>query len=150
LSIFSDCLLYTEVNLIQVYVIKFVNKLLVCLKSSGKMFMNNLDEDKFNVYINITEQSGGWTTMTTTSNSHCADKNLCRKVCNFNTWYGHWGANWRQWESASKMIIIVLYCIVLYCINIVQLLMKTIFKFMQYVSSISKTIPFENYIFFIS
>ena len=41
-----------------------------------------------------------------------------------------------QWESASNMAIIVLYCIVLYVINIVQLLMKTIFKFMKYVISI--------------
>jgi hypothetical protein len=65
--------------------IKFVNKFLACLKSSGKIFMNNLDEDKFNVYINITEQSEGCTTITTTSNSHCADRKLCKKVCNFNT-----------------------------------------------------------------
>jgi len=45
---------------------------------------------------------------------------------------------------------IVLYCIVLYIINIVQLLMKTTFKLMKYVISISKIRHFENDLFFIS
>ena len=45
---------------------------------------------------------------------------------------------------------IVLYCIVFYIINIVQLLMKTTFKFMKYLISISTTIPFENNLFLIS
>jgi len=55
-----------------------------------------------------------------------------------------------QWESASKMPSIVLYRIVLYIINIVQLLMKTTFKLMKYLISISKTIPFENDLVLIS
>jgi hypothetical protein len=45
---------------------------------------------------------------------------------------------------------IVLYCIVLYIMNRVQLLMKTTFKFMKYLISISKTIPFEDNLFLIS
>jgi len=45
---------------------------------------------------------------------------------------------------------IVLYRIVLYIINIVQLLMKTTFKLMKYLISISKTIPFENDLVLIS
>ena len=43
---------------------------------------------------------------------------------------------------------LLLYCLLLYIIlTIVQLLMKTTFKFMKYVISISKTRPFEKDIF---
>jgi hypothetical protein len=58
-------------------------------------------------------------------------------------------------ESASKMTIIVFYCIVYYkyssvidedhfLVDEVFNLLKTTFKFMKYVFSISKTRPFEN------
>ena len=109
MSIFSDCLLYTEVNLIQVYVIKIVNKLLACLKSSGKLFMNNLDEDKFNVYINITEQSEGWTTMTTTIIVlYCIVLYCIVLYCIVLYIY------------CIVLYCIVLYCIVLYCIVLIS------------------------------
>jgi len=50
--------------------------------------------------------------------------------------------------TVGKCIQYDYYCIVLYIINIVQLLMKTIFKFMKYVISISKIRPFENDLLF--
>ena len=54
-------------------------------------------------------------------------------------------------SNASRFILSLVLTndIYMYIINIVQLLMKTTFKFMKYVISISKTRPFENDIFFL-